>query len=631
MPTSRRKKKSPVPLCSPVFLCVKDFDLAFALPNPAKIPVQLLILLAAVALHSQTAPNSVATFQAKARVVIEDIVVTNSKGEPIPGLHKEDFEISEDSTPQTIATFEEHQAATVTPFKLPPMPPHVYTNFPLIEKADSLNVLLLDSLNTPVADQNYVHQQMIKYLATIPPGTRVAVFTLASRLRMLQGATTDSSLLLAVLNEKKAGTHASPLLASNAETDADKEHINFMESESMSPAATNLTNVQAAVDPVNSIKQFLADTTAYETDSRTRLTLDSLQQLARYLSDTPGRKNVLWFSGSFPTGILPNPDLPDPSSVVRSFEPEVRRTTALLASSQVALYPIAAEGLSTDSTYQVNGGAIGQKRPSYEERDLIKQMKSDSVTRDSNHTVMEMLAEDTGGTAFYNTNGLSDALARVINNGTRYYTLTYTPADKNMDGKFRHIHVKLRDNKYKLAYRRGYFADPVMPARSGQKADNDPLMPFMARNFPDLSQIVYKISVVPAKTQPAPDAPRAGANQDLKGPVTRYVVDFAVAVQDLKLDPTPDGGRHGNIEVMLIAYDRDGKPINMVITKGDLTLQPKIYASMIKLGLQMHKEIDVPQQPIYLRTGIYDLNSDSAGTLGIPLTDSTATPTTAAK
>jgi len=631
MPTSRRKKKSPVPLCSPVFLCVKDFDLAFALPNPAKIPVQLLILLAAVALHSQTAPNSVATFQAKARVVIEDIVVTNSKGEPIPGLHKEDFEISEDSTPQTIATFEEHQAATVTPFKLPPMPPHVYTNFPLIEKADSLNVLLLDSLNTPVADQNYVHQQMIKYLATIPPGTRVAVFTLASRLRMLQGATTDSSLLLAVLNEKKAGTHASPLLASNAETDADKEHINFMESESMSPAATNLTNVQAAVDPVNSIKQFLADTTAYETDSRTRLTLDSLQQLARYLSDTPGRKNVLWFSGSFPTGILPNPDLPDPSSVVRSFEPEVRRTTALLASSQVALYPIAAEGLSTDSTYQVNGGAIGQKRPSYEERDLIKQMKSDSVTRDSNHTVMEMLAEDTGGTAFYNTNGLSDALARVINNGTRYYTLTYTPADKNMDGKFRHIHVKLRDNKYKLAYRRGYFADPVMPARSGQKADNDPLMPFMARNFPDLSQIVYKISVVPAKTQPAPDAPRAGANQDLKGPVTRYAVDFAVAVQDLKLDPTPDGGRHGNIEVMLIAYDRDGKPINMVITKGDLTLQPKIYASMIKLGLQMHKEIDVPQQPIYLRTGIYDLNSDSAGTLGIPLTDSTATPTTAAK
>lgn len=596
--------------------------------------VSILLIAFAATLHSQTAPDSTKapTFQSKVRVVIEDVVVTNNKGEPIPGLRKEDFEISEDSTPQTIATFEEHKAATLTPFKLPPMPPHVYTNFPLIEKADSLNVLLLDSLNTPVGDQNYVHQQMIKYLGTIPPGTRVAIFTLASRLRMLQGATTDSSALLAVLQDKKnaAGTHASPLLASNAESDADKEHINFMESESMSPPATNLTNVQAAVDPVNSIKQFLADTSAYETDARTQLTLQALQQLARYLSDTPGRKNVLWFSGSFPTGILPNPDLPDASSVVRNFEPEVRRTTALLASTRIALYPIAAEGLSTDSVYQANGGAIGQKRPSFEERDLVKQMKSDSVTRDSNHTVMEMVAEDTGGTAFYNSNGLGDALARVMNNGTRYYTLTYTPSDPHMDGKFRHIHVKLRDAKYKLAYRRGYFADPALP-RATQKADNDPLMPFMARNFPDLSQIIYKISVVPAKTQPAPDAPRAGANLDLKGPITRYAIDFAISVQDLKLDATPDGARHGNIELMLIAYDREGKPVNMAITKGALNLQPNIYASMVKLGLQMHKEIDVPKEPIYLRTGIYDLNSDSAGTLGIPLTESPAAPTTAAK
>lgn len=308
-----------------------------------------------------------------------------------------------------------------------------------------------------------------------------------------------------------------------------------------------------------------------------------------------------------------------------------RRTTALLASSQIALYPIAAEGLSTDSAYQVNAAAIGQKRPSFEERDLVKQMRTDTATRDSNHTIMEMVAEDTGGTAFYNTNGLSDALARVINNGTRYYTLTYTPTDPHMDGKFRHIHIKLRDAKYKLAYRRGYFADPALP-RATQKADNDPLMPFMARNFPDLSQIIYKISVVPAKTQPAPDAPRAGANQDLKGPVTRYAIDFAISVQDLKLDAAPDGARHGNIELMLIAYDREGKPVNMAITKGDLKLQPKVYSSMIKLGLQMHKEIDVPKEPIYLRTGIYDLNSDSAGTLGIPLTESSgAAPATAAK
>jgi len=83
------------------------------------------------------------------------------------------------------------------------MPPNVYTNYPLTQTADAVNVLLLDALNTPTRDQTYVHSEMIKYLRTIPPGTRVAIFTLASRLRMLPGMTTDSSELLAVLNDKK--------------------------------------------------------------------------------------------------------------------------------------------------------------------------------------------------------------------------------------------------------------------------------------------------------------------------------------------------------------------------------------------------------------------------------------------
>ena len=242
---------------------------------------------------------------------------------------------------------------------------------------------------------------------------------------------------------------------------------------------------------------------------------------------------------------------------------------------------------------------------------------------------MKELAHETGGEAFYNTNGLNDVLNRVINNGTRYYTLTYTPTNTNMNGKFRRIEVKLRESKYKLAYRRGYFADPT--GGSAQQANVDPLLPLMGRNFPDLSQIIYKISVVPAKVQPGPDTPLAGTNTDLKGPLTRDVIDFAVAVQDLKLDPTPDGGHRGTLEVMLIAYDREGKPLNMVLHKSDLVFPPKVYADMLKLGLQLHSEIDVPKEDVYMRTGIYDPAADAAGTLGVPLRGQPAAPATAAK
>jgi hypothetical protein len=56
---------------------------------------------------------------------------------------------------------------------------------------------------------------------------------------------------------------------------------------------------------------------------------------------------------------------------------------------------------------------------------------------------MDELAKDTGGEAIYNTNGLNDAVNRVLNDGTHYYTLTYTPTNKKMDSRLRHIEVTL--------------------------------------------------------------------------------------------------------------------------------------------------------------------------------------------
>jgi VWFA-related protein len=595
------------------------------LGRPCRV-LGLVPLLLVFPLHSQTAApdsgNTVATIKSKLRLVLVDVVVTNGKGEAVTGLQKQDFEILEDGKPQTISTFEEHHGAPPTQIKVPPMPPHVYTNFPVTQTADSVNVLLLDALNTPSRDQSYVHSQMIKYMKTIPPGTRAAIFTLASRLRMLQGVTTDSSELLAVLNRAQADPQQSPLLPSNAEADADQRMIDFMIENSSGPGGTAPTLAMAAVDPINAMKQFLADTAAFQTEQRVGITLQALQQLARYLSTVPGRKNVIWFSGSFPSGILPNSDLVDPFTSTDTLQEDIRKTTDLLTAGQVALYPIGAEGLAPNMAFEANAQEIGEKRPSLAMQDQVKHLQTGEVARDSNHSSMDQLAKDTGGQAFYNTNGLNDALTRVVNNGTRYYSLAYSPSNPTMDGKYRRIQVKLLKGKDNLAYRRGYYADDLQTVlAAGQKPDTDPLLMLMGRNLPDYSQILYKIKVVPSNPQPAPDAPRIGSNPDLKGPFTRYGVDFAIAPQDLELDSMPDGGRHGNIEIVLLAYDREGKPLNFVVTKGDVNLDAKLYESVQKVGLQIHKEIDVPQQYVYLRTGIYDLKSNTAGTLGVPLVD----------
>lgn len=234
---------------------------------------------------------------------------------------------------------------------------------------------------------------------------------------------------------------------------------------------------------------------------------------------------------------------------------------------------------------------------------------------------MVQLAQDTGGQAFFNVNGLTEAVAQAMNDGSHYYTLTYTPTNKDLDGKFRRIQVKLPKGDYKLSYRRGYYAeDPKARAvAADQKPTVDPLLPLVGFGMPDFSQILYKVRVLPLSPQPATDAPVAGSNVDLKNlpRVTEWISPSPWMISKLQL--APDGIRHGSFELILVAYDADGKPLNMVTQDSDVLLKPKVYASMQQVGLQLHKEIDVPPGEVFLRTGIYDRSASNAGTLGITI------------
>jgi VWFA-related protein len=566
-----------------------------------------LIPLWAASLFSQTAPSDshVTMFRAETRLVLLDVVVTDGKGEPVPGLHREDFQVTEDGKRQNVSVFEEHKGGAVSLAKLPPMPVNVFTNYPLTKIPDSVNVLLLDWLNTQPQDQAYVRAQTIKYLKSVAPGTSLAVFTLGSRLHMVQGFTTDPAVLLAALDRKNAkpGTESTRLLPTAVQTTAEQDLINLMRMNMAAPAA------------IEAVTQEMAGTGALHTDERVKVTLQALQLLARFLSGIPGRKNVIWFSGSFPISIFPGAGVP------REYAGDLRQTADLLTPGRVAIYPVSAEGLTGNFTYEAENVFTAQEQR--------KNLREESLKHAENQVAMEELANDTGGQALYNTNSLSDAMAHAINSGSHYYSLAYAPTNKKMDGKYRAIQVKLLRRDYKLAYRRGYYAEEMKTQLALDRSTADPLLRLMAFGLPDSTQIIYKVRVQPSNPQPKSDAPQTGGNTEFKGPFTRYVVEYAISAEDLVLKLTPDGIRRGNIEAMLTAYDFDGKPLNFVVRKFDIELEPKVYDEVKKLGLQLRQEIDVPREDFYLRTGIYDAASARFGTLGIPLATSnhTAEPT----
>jgi hypothetical protein len=250
----------------------------------------------------------------------------------------------------------------------------------------------------------------------------------------------------------------------------------------------------------------------------------------------------------------------------------------------------------------------------------VSDLQNGSTERDANYASMDELAKDTGGEAFYGTNNFNEALDRVLNHGTHYYTITYSPTNKSMDGSLRRIEVKVSGGSYHLAYRRGYYAKDETSAQAAKlNPTGDPLRPLMDHGTPDSTAILYTMHVLPANPQPAPGAAMAGSNQNLKGPVTRYAVKFTVPADNLTLEAAPDGVRHGSLEVTLLGYDRDGKPLNWMVRMLQLTVRPERYAVIQASGLSFSLEIDMPSSDVYLRSGVYDQGSSKAGTLEIPL------------
>ncbi len=570
----------------------------------------------------QPAPSqSVPTIKTNTQIVIVDVVVTDSKGQSIHNLKASDFAVLENNVSEPIKNFEEHTAITAA--KLPPMPrmpPGIFTNYTPTTDSGAVNVLLLDTLNTPMKDQSFVRDQLKKYLKSAPAGIRIAIFGLTSRLYLLQGFTSDPEILKTVLNQKDLKT--SPLLNDPVGGGTGPESLSEIMSDTMG-------NDPTTAQVIANLQQFEAEQQSFQLQLRARYTLDAMNQLARYLSGIPGRKNLIWFSGSFPISILPDGDLQDPFAVMADSEDEFRETTNLLSASQVAVYPVDARGLmSSPNISASNSGSKYVRSPTAFAKDETKFFQQTT----SEHSTMLQMAEQTGGHAFINTNGLSQAVANAIDSGSNFYTLTYSPANTNWNGRFRKIQVRLQQQGLTLAYRRGYYADdpnappkhnhPVSPTTT-TAAPINAMRTAMMRGVPDPTQIIFKVLVRPATTTTEDTLASGNAANPaakVKPPYRRYTIDFAANPRDIAFTHSPAGNYQGDIQFLTYLYDQDGTIINTSGTTVQANIPPATYDASLRTGLQFHQQISVPVKgDYYLRIGIHDVTGDHVGAIEIPV------------
>ncbi len=456
-------------------------------------------------------------------------MVTDHDGNFVPNLKASDFKVLEDGKQQNVAAFTVHTvpvAQAPAAFKLPP---HQYANFVQVaEQADRpVSLVLLDMLNTSGPDQEFARKQMIQFLKGLPQGQPIALFTLTSKLRMVQGFAASSDALVAAAEALKPNQS----LQSTSEAQQQQEEITASSIEIEGAPASLPPGSTMPIAPVGqALRDAIAAQDSFQKVERMNLTLQALNVLARAVAGYPGRKNLLWLSAEFPVAFSPgsspynaasNPlsaNYVDANSdtqtnhQVRDLSnetPPAALTSALLTAAQVAVYPIDMRGqisvgtgvdISSQTSNLTNFRSNPQTLGNQDVQSELQTagLRQTTATWDA-HEAMSEIARDTGGEAIYGTNDLRQALSKSMREGSNYYTLSYIPSRQDWDGRYRKIDVKGANGGWKLTYRRGYYAAQARPVASHEASLE--MTAAMQFSVPQFTMLLVKVRVLPADAE----------------------------------------------------------------------------------------------------------------------------------
>ena len=534
--------------------------------------------------------------KAVTRLVVVDVVATNNKGQAVTDLKAEDFTLSEDGQEQAIRNFSFQQQAPEhgqDPQSLPKLPDNITTNIPRYNVNNALNVILVDALNTTTPNQAYMRDEIIKYLGTIPEGQPVAVYSLGRKLTLLQDFTSDPTALKKVALNLKA--EASRLL---------KAAGGSPEPPLLPPGLVDSGLLPQQL--VRNLERFQEQDTANMTDMRVGLTLDALEALARALAGYPGRKNLLWLSEAFPLDI--NPALALSGTIEsRNYSPSIARVADKLIDAQVAVYPIDARGLAAPSFFETSNPGTDElgRSASLSGGRLAATLSNDSAVLMAAHATMQDLAEKTGGRAFYNTNDLKNAIGTGIADGSTYYTLSYYPSNKDWDGRFRKIQLKVKRSGVKLRYRLGYFAiDPKSFASHNEKLQLAMFNQALSLDYPVATGLLFRASIT--------------APSEKTG--NKVVLKFLIDPHALAFESSPDGLRHASVECGAAVYSEKADPISSTVATFKADLNPDLYAKVMKAYLPCTHSLALSPGRYVLRLGVRDAQTGLIGTANARLT-----------
>jgi VWFA-related protein len=518
------------------------------------------LLLLPSLLMSQT-PEPV--IRVTTRLVTVNVVV-RSKGAPVTDLTARDFELFERGKPQKISFFGMNSA---TPLRqtTAKTPQNVFTNRSEArsEAPTTATVLLVDGLNTEFSDQALARDQIVRFLGQIDPSERIAIYALGRQLHVLHDFTDDRDHLAKVLARFRGG------------------HV----SEVTTPELDS--QVAQMLDPLQLEAKAQKNEADFRDGLRADRTLATLDSIANHFARLPGRKNLVWVSGSFPiypgfkvvTGLYE-------TSRQRSFSEQAARTARLFSDANMAIYPVDARGVFSVGKY---GSEMARQARRLPDRGEMNPFHADDFD------VMKLLADGTGGVAFHNTNDLSKAIRRAVEDAQVSYTLGFYPDQETLDGKYHELQVKVARKGLDVRSRRGYFAakESTLSRDERKTALSDAMWTPLESSA---IEIVARVD------------PHAGA----------WDLSLAVNPETFTLEQKQDRWV-GGLDVYVAQCDVRGKELETTRDSLDLNLTAGRYATRQANWLALTKVLRPKPEAIQLRVIVQDKLTGALGSVHIPL------------
>jgi VWFA-related protein len=543
----------------------------------------LLIVAALLALGTQ---DQTPTFRTTTRLVELTVTALDKKGVPVTDLRLEDFAIQDNGKSRPV-TFLEYDGAPAVDADPLPLPPGVVTNRVEFTPGPARNItaFVLDELNTPAQSSIRVRAMGMRYLRAVAPGTRMAVFHMGDRLRVLQDFTDDAT----ALRSKLARTAL--VMPLPTETDFDNSVIEaeqFIDLFKGNPALeaffTQLKKSQLDVE-------MMANAQARR--SRLETTLASLENLGQHLAGIPGRKNLVWIGGGISMLSITGDMGTGPNGSLASFEDQVKRTSQKLAQQGVVLYMVDAKGLAMPATTTANSSG---PMPVSGRGRFESQQQAESISADP-QAAMELMASITGGRYLRNTNDLMEGFKKAASDLAGSYTLGFYVSEE-LDSKWHNLKASVKRSGVSLRHRQGYLADSAAATPTGWTND---LMLAVAAN-PIGSSAVRLTGSFVLTSDPEPGTLQVG---------------LRIEAWSLRFDEK-NGSQQTQIQVIFAERAANGST-HLTTDTPNVKIPAESWETAQREGLRYARRLKPARDAVSLRVIVRDMVTGRYGTLDVPL------------